>query len=239
MKELDVKNESTKVVWKKALVVYSMVGLTGASLIYAEIDVRFASTFGAENQQSDGSPMDTSFTFELGAFEDGFTPTSSNTDSWLANWIAAPNSDSNASGGSSAPYTQVAIGPSTTNRFDGTTRLDGNPPNFTDTDQAFIWGFDDRGEGGGTGAGEWILLTNPGWLYPNDPGPGVNFGPDFLVSDQGTTAVLGEVNPDWADLGDDPHMVTESVLLPVPEPSSALLLMAGCAIICGRRRRTS
>ena len=177
--------------------------------------------------------MDTSFTFELGSFDGSFMPTSSNTDEWLANWVPAPNAASNPAGGSSAPYTQVPIGPVTTNRFDGTTRLDGNPTNFTDTDQAYIWGYNERD----SGVGEWILLTNPSWLYPTDPGSGVNFGPDFLTSDAGTTAVVGSVNPEWASNGDDPHLVTENIMVPVPEPSVAVLLLGGMGFLFVRRRR--
>ncbi len=224
-------------VWKKMVSTYVVVALVGISLLYAEIDVRFGSTLGAENLQSGGAPIDTSFTFELGAFDGSFIPTAANTDQWLDNWVAAPNSASNPSGGSSVPYTQVPIGPVTSNSFDGTTRLDGNPPNFTSTDRAYIWGYDDRGEGDGGGVGEWILLTNPGWTYPNDPGAGVNFGSDFQVSDGGTSTVLGSVNPAWSGLDDDPHMVTASVLIPAPEPSATVLLFAGVGLLTVRRRR--
>ena len=75
------------------------------------------------------------------------------------------------------------------------------------------------------------------WLYPTDPGSGVNFGPDFLTSDAGTTAVVGSVNPEWASNGDDPHLVTENIMVPVPEPSVAVLLLGGMGFLFVRRRR--
>ncbi len=123
--------------------------------MYADIDITFNSTFDAVNQQSDGAPMDTSFTFELGSFDPSFTPTADNTDMWMNNWTLCPGGwlvergiHAGGDPGSLAPNTGA------TNLFSGSVTLDSNSSPFSTSDQAYIWGFDDR-EGSGTGEWSW------------------------------------------------------------------------------------
>ena len=55
----------------------------------ASITIGFSGGFPDTPQKlSSGSdiPVDGSFTFELGAFAPGFTPTALNTDQWLSHW---------------------------------------------------------------------------------------------------------------------------------------------------------
>ena len=220
--------------WNRFAVLFITVAALGLTLIYADIDISFNSTFDALNRQSDGAPMDTTFTFELGSFDPSFTPTADNTDLWMSNWVPVPGD-----GSSSAAYTQVPLGsltPNTgaSNTFSGSVTLDSNTSPFGTTDQAYIWGFDDRD---GSGTGEWILLTNADWQYPLVTDD-VQFPETFSVGDVGTYAVLGSVNPLYAGGSDPPHMITEQVILaPVPEPSVAILLLGGAGLLALRRRR--
>lgn len=221
--------------WNRCVALFITVAALGLTLVYGNIDITFNSTFDALNQQSDGAPMDTTFTFELGSFDPSFTPTADNTDLWMSNWVPVPGD-----GSSSASYTQVPLGsltPNTgaSNTFSGSVTLDSNTSPFGTSDQAYIWGFDDRD---GSGTGEWILLSNADWQYPLVT-DGVQFpGEEFSVADVGTYAVLGSVNPLYSGGSDPAHMVTEQVILaPVPEPSVAVLLLGGIGLLALRRRR--
>lgn len=237
MKEKESVNKASLNVWNRCAVMGSSFVLLGATILYADIDVGFSSVLDAINQQSDGSGMDTSFTFELGSFNSGFTPTAGNTNLWQDNWNAAPGSG----GSASANYTQAPlpgpIAPNTghSNNFSGSVTLNTNASPFSTSDQAYVWGYDDRGV---SGTGEWLLITNPAWLFPAVvPGPQIG-GPQFDAGDAGTVAVLGSVNPEFSSAGDDPHLQSESVFLrPVPEPSSAVLIAGGIGMMLVRRRR--
>lgn len=225
---------------QRMLAVLFVLGFLGFTVLYGDISISFSSRLDSVNEQSGGNPMDTSFTFQLGTF-DGITPDGSNTNLWLSNWVAAPNSNSDPLSGSTVSYTQTPlpsfVAPITgeSNQFSGSITLASNASPFGQTDQAYIWGYNDRGT---SGTGEWILITNPAWLFPEAlPGVIQLGGPEYQVSDAGTIAVLGSVNPGFSTSGDDPHMVTASVpLMPVPEPSVALLFAGGLSLALLRRR---
>jgi hypothetical protein len=211
----------------------------GVTAMYADIDISFSSRLDAVNEQSDGTPMDTSFTFQLGSF-DGLTPDASNTHLWKSHWVEAPNSNSDPLSGASASYTQAPLqsflAPNTgeSNQFSGAITLYTNNSPFSQTDQAYIWGYDDRGE---SGTGEWVLITNSNWMFPEVVDGLQLDGVELQVTDAGTFAVLGSVNSAFATVGDDPHLETASVtLLPVPEPSVAMLLLGGLGLAMVRRR---
>ena len=225
--------------WNRCLALFLGVAGVGFTLTYANIDINFSSKLDAVNQQSDMTPMDTSFTFELGTFDTSiFTPDASNTNLWMSNWTAVP-------GSSTAEYTQAplpsVIAPNTgeSSQFSGSVTLTSNGGAFTTSAQGFIWGFDDRGT---SGTGEWVLITNPTWTYPLVTGSDPQFpGVDWSVTDPGTIALFGSVNPDFPDgisSGDPAHIMSASVILaPVPEPSTSLLLCGGIGALLLRRRR--
>ena len=136
------------------------------------------------NLQSDGSELDATFQFELGAFKDlpdgsPFVPTAANVADWEVQWCAAS---------AAASYN---ISPNSF--FTGTFQLESNAAPFEDGDQAFIWGFDTR-----AGGGEWILLRRDTWVWPTAAGGGgINPVTTFYTvsatfSDLET--IVGEVN---------------------------------------------
>ncbi len=117
--------------------------------------------------QSDGStpiPADSGYTFELGVFVAGFTPTAANTDDWLANWRPIADPSGVPVAGSSTGFTTITsvFGP-----FDGFLSeavLTHNTGAFAANTQTYIWGFDNRDT---AGAGQWILITNSAtWRLP-------------------------------------------------------------------------
>jgi len=248
--ENEFTGEETEVLWKKynrlrapiagAVAAMGMLALG----VYAEINVNFGSSLDATNVQSNGDPMDTTFTFELGTFTE--MPTAANSSSWRDIWQAAPNSNPGESG-STVPYTQDAppdgfefLTPNTgaSNNFAGAITLDSNDAPFQEGARGYIWGFDTREEGE---TGEWILLTNPAWLYPEVEDGLQPVGENWLVSDAGTVVVggIGSVNPSHSSPGDAPHLATGSVFIApaIPEPSALLFLAGSAGFLAMRRRR--
>ena len=230
---------ATQMVGSRVLKVAAGSVALGLTAMYADIGISFSSQLDSVNEQSDGSPMDASFTFQLGSF-DGLTPNASNTHLWKSHWVGAPNSNSDPLSGASASFTQTPlpdfVAPNTgaSNQFSGAITLDTNASPFSQTDQAYIWGYDDRGE---SGAGEWVLITNSNWMFPEVTDGLQLDGVELQVTDAGTFAVLGSVNPNFMAVGDDPHIETASVtLLPVPEPSVVMLLLGGLGLAILRRR---
>ena len=134
--------------------------------------ISFRSTPGQNNYTSAGSPnvLGNEFVFELGAFDSGFTPGAGNTDQWAENWTPLGR----------AQYR------SATRWFSKSTTLENNSAPFNIGGQAYIWGHN--------ASGEWILLKNNGWTWPQavggiDPG-----GTSFSVSNLGTTTIVGAIN---------------------------------------------
>ena len=72
---------ATQMVGSRVLKVAAGSVALGLTAMYADIGISFSSQLDSVNEQSDGSPMDASFTFQLGSF-DGLTPNASNTHLW-------------------------------------------------------------------------------------------------------------------------------------------------------------
>ncbi len=203
--------------------------------LHAAATINFVSDTAATNLQSDGmTPMNTTYSFQLGTFANGFVPTATNTELWVDNWQAVPLIDSAGDpiAGNATSYNQDEVFPGTGiyyNNFQGKGQLANNVAPFQTSSQGYIWGYTAKEGPNGTEA-EWILITNNGWLFPdaNPDGPPINA--IWGVSDVGTTAVVGQVNTV------DAHMESGSVTL-VPEPSSALLAGLSLGVLALRRRR--
>lgn len=204
--------------------------------LHAAATINFQSDLVATNQRSDGStPMDTTYSFQLGTFANGFVPTAANTDVWLDNWRTVPLIDSSGDPvpGNSTPYTQDEIFPGSglySNNFEGVGQLQNNDAPFQTTSQGYVWGYTVQQGTNGTPA-EWILVTNNSWKFPDANPVGPPNNAIWGVSDPGTSAVLGAVNDGSV------HMRSAGVTL-VPEPSSTLLAVLTLGLLALRRRRT-
>jgi hypothetical protein len=211
-----------------------------AMKIHAEVNINFSSSPNAINQQSTGVPLDTSFTFELGTFANNFTPTATNTDEWSANWVVLNDAGGNPASGATTDYRTIAglFGPY--EGFASTTTLVHNDSPFDIGKQAYIWGFN----GTGTGTHEWVLITNDlteqdgeEWTVPLGTDD-LSFTETWDVAGA-DNAIVGNIN--FTDEKDDEIGVeTASVTVggsPVPEPSTALILGTGAAMLGLRRRR--
>ncbi len=114
--------------------------------------ITWASNAFANNLQSGGLPLDSSFVFFLGTFAPGFVPTAANTSQWAARWITLEASAYNPVSGRFAESTDYAT----------------NSAPFLTGVRGYIWGTN-----GKCGAGEWILLSNSSWTFPvGAGGPG-------------------------------------------------------------------
>ena len=205
-----------------------------AMKIHAEVTITFASTQFGTNLKSDGSAMDSSFTFELGTFGNGFAPTAGNTDQWLANWTPLTNSSGIAVPEASVQYGTIntIFGP--TDGFSSSATLEHNDSPFGIGQQGYIFGYDSL-----SGEADWILLTNTDptpdeWTYAN--ATGISFTESWTVGTAGD-AIVGNVNF-FDGKGDFISMQSGSVSLPpaVPEPSTAAIF-AVAALGFGLRRR--
>ena len=206
--------------------------------------VNWGSAFGSSNVQSDGSTaLDSGFTFQLGKFTDGFTPTEANADVWAANWVVfdtIPGSSYNAPFGYFTSEAQL---------------LDNSV--FHAGDQAFVWVYNSQSPVPGT---EWLLYTNDStdgnaaddWTFFSVPGSQQNLELSWRVSNA-SHAVFGSLDPDAGggtppSIGGGvgtppatPYSIQTYTFVAVPEPAAALLLLLGAgslALTQAQRRRT-
>ena len=139
---------------------------------------------GAVNLQSDGvTTLDSSFEFLVGAFPAAFTPTESNLEEWVNQFV--PLGDPGIYLDGSQRFTRVAT-------------LTSNASPFERTNRVYIWG-----RNGTTSGSEWILMSRPvsewTWAVGSSGFPPIPGGPEYRVSDvQPEDVVLGSVNDDGA-----------------------------------------
>lgn len=208
----------------------------------AALGINYGSTANATNLKSDGSEMDVTFTFELGVFASGFTPGEENVDLWMANWRALPDADGAPSSAIYDPSPIFPGAPFRINNFEGTAVLDDNVSDpstpYAPATRAYVWGFTGRGA---EGVEEWILILNDSWRLPQVSVDDIPSTLDWAVSDAGTTAVIGSVNPSYASASDAPHLQSAEVVLAsapsIPEPRTTGLVAIALLAAAWRRSR--
>ncbi len=132
--------------------------------------VNWSGTFLSTNLTSTSQPLDGSFLFRLGAFDSGFTPSSSNTADWAAHWHTA----------------SVGFYNPTTRFFTGTFAVSSNASPFGLSDRGYIWGVNCSNS-----QGEWVLISSPSWTWPQAGGTGTAV--DWSVA-SATQAIVGQIN---------------------------------------------
>ncbi|NCF90600.1 MAG: hypothetical protein GWQ05_06505 [Verrucomicrobiaceae bacterium] len=131
--------------------------------------VDWSSSAFSIHQTSEGTALDDSFIFELGAFDDSFVPNSANTAEWAAYWRVVQRAPYN-------PSTQIVA---------GSFVIETNDTPFNSASQGYLWGLSL------VHPGEWVLLTNPSWNWPMAGGANP---PVSWTVQNATNVIVGQVN---------------------------------------------
>lgn len=180
---------------------------------------------------SDGTAVDSaSFTFQLGAFVDGFDPSTASYDEWLTNWRVFDTAGYNnlTSQFGSTAYMQP----------DGTSPLDPGGFSFLNR-QAYLW---IRNGDDPTPGTEWLLVTTTSWIFPaaaDDPCcpkglPHEWFASDLASTDTPLFGAQGGIHGDGSYTDGGPSTLQTHTFIPEPATAALLLLTAATAL---RRRR--
>jgi hypothetical protein len=194
---------------------------------------------------SQGVPIDATFTFELGTFINGFVPTSSNLSLWEQNWIAfdattldtselfpgsgprnlfGSEADITAGGGSSSPFaTPGGV--------------------FPVNSLAYLWVYDSKAV---TFTSEWALVTDlvtatnleNNWRFPA-PGTDTDLPLSWNLVDA-DTAIFGAVQSGASQGGGNVSVEPSQFSLQtyqVPEPGGAVLVASAGILLLLRRSR--
>lgn len=193
--------------------------------------------FSSKLSDSTGNPLDETFVFELGSFDNGFSPTVSNTAEWATNWKVFD----------AASYSEGTYDPVTGYVTD---TADMNPSGFSNSPQSssatfsfaglqgYLWVKNSNSPVQGT---EWALVRAGSWTFPAaDP----ECCPSALPVKWSVSDLTNEV-PVFGGQGGIEGGGERSVLSPssyiqtytfVPEPSATLLLGIGALLLTRRRR---
>ena len=184
--------------------------------------------WGDDFQSNGTSSIDDSFTFELGTFDASFVPSVDNYNEWLTNWNQLDSVQYNAQNMFfTGEVDFIDADPVALDvQFNGQT--------FAPGDRAFIWGYNSQTASPNTEA---ILITgDDGYLLPESSTDQSALPVSLRVSNS-TTPVVGDLpagpdgEGDFTNPGGDFDLQTATV----PEPSSALLLLLGAALLFRRR----
>ena len=203
-----------------------LLSLTSSLTVHAR-GINWASGIGDNFLTADGTtPMDGSFSFQLGGFTTGFDPASQPLSLWQSNWVVF---DSAVSGDGWNP----TVGISNYGSLASTVSAGGSLVTSSDTgntftigQQAYIWTYNSKSLASGS---EWSLITNAAWTFPAADALALPL--DWYLSDPGTSAVgVGATSTDGGTF------VSTLQTQAVPEPGSALLIAVAGVLIRLRRR---
>jgi hypothetical protein len=172
---------------------------------------------------------------QLGRFVNGFDPLLNDPSLWEANW--RPFDEANTTNAGFNPAVGY-ISRSNALNADGTTPVapfDETAFDFRspagDSKNAYMWLFNGKDLTPGT---EWALITDPDWTFPETVNPLITL--DWRPDDT-TTAILGGVNNGEIYDIQTASVGPEDTGPMVPEPSTALLLLAGLVPLVLKHRR--
>lgn len=168
-----------------------LVSVLACRSVLADGSLIWTSSVNAVNRTSSDGLMDGGFRFQLGVFQSGFVPTSSNTALWAQNWVSARH------------IAYVESSKSYSDNFAGFV----TPPHFMAGRSTYVWGFK-----GNAAAGEWILFRSSSWTWPafnTDPPPQLR----WFARD--ATPILGQINS-----GGSPFLMKSAAVSNVAPPTT-------------------
>ena len=209
--------------------------------------VFWGSNFNDNLYNSSGQQLNATYSFELGTFG-SFTPTYQNVDQWQANWHLVDYANTADSNWDSANQFFAGTVDFAT---DGTSHSHSDPSTgipqfnsgdvFAQGDTVYLWAFNSKSIVPGS---EWALVTEVGntgtlsgdpWVIPN---PADTLGSYNWSLSDASSSVIGGAN---GVQGPGTYSATPGVFslqtAVVPEPGSALLLLAAAAAHLIRRTR--
>jgi hypothetical protein len=219
----------------QAVLCLGLISSASASTIF------WGSKFEDTLVDSAGANLDASFEFEIGYFDGtgGWTPTAANMSEWDGRWIAFDRASVGNGWDAANREINKSVNHTATSGSDSPIA---NPSSvFTQGATAYLWVFDSKDF---LTKPEWALVCDsdksanvfPGaWEFPN-PNEQNGESYDWQTRDL-DTAIFGAVNGvrGPGEFSVDPGVFTIQTHV-VPEPGSALLLIATGAVFLRRRR---
>ena len=210
----------------RTLLAATLVSLMSGGMLHARA-INWYSGIGDNFLQADGvSLMDGTFSFELGGFTSGFTPTLANLSLWQSNWVIFDSATTANNGWNPTPgISNYGDQASTVAAGGGLVTSSDTGNTFTIGQQAYLWTFNSKSLNSGS---EWSLISTASWTFPTADSLALPL--DWQISDGGMSAVAGSVSTDGGTF------VTTLQAQAVPEPGSALLIAVAGVLIRLRRR---
>ncbi len=224
-------------IWRTALIFMLASGVAPLSAR----SINWGSNLLSSLYDSKGIALDDAFKFEIGAFQTTFTPDSTNLNLWAANWKVFDHAEAPASSGWNSAFGYVSSSANLT--VSGTSSK--SPPltawTFSQNEKGYLWTFNTQTYNPSV---EWSLITNNAsdgnvandWLFP-PPSDQTSFPLDWKVTNANASIFGGLNNVEGAGtFSATPGSFNLQTHQPVPEPGSAILMMAA-SLAAGLRRR--
>jgi hypothetical protein len=216
----------------RSLLLAVLAFLAGASGLHAQTLDWGNDVFG-DVVDSNGAALDPTFIFELGAFDAGFTPDSTNVANWVGHWNVFDRAQFNAALGYFASSVNMLPNGSSDSLY-----VSPDLGSFEGLN-AYLFVRNNDLTGPET---EWLLVRATDWIFPvaDDCCPGALSAEWSLsdVDDETETPLYGSVDgitgPGVVDVPGVHDLQTHTF---VPEPATALLAFLGLLATAVRRRR--
>jgi len=205
-------------------------------------DVTWSSSVFDDLYNSYGDPLDSSFLFEVGIFDNGFVPTTSNFTDWDANWLVF---DQVSDGAGWNPLFQAFSGAATVESDGSSSSIFATPGAvFPANSQVYLWVYNSKDI---ALTSEWALVTDfvaagvpdvgDRWRVPAHSSDPLAFPISWNLL-EADTALFGAVSgSEGAGSVPNPQVALSLQTYQVPEPGGVLLIACAGLLTLFRRFR--